>query len=192
MVSFPPATLESAASSGRLRDAGSDLLVSCYELGHQPLSLAAPLALLRRAGFAPTAVDTAVEPLSNEAIAAARFVAVAVPMHTALRLGTRIAERVRTINPAAHLCFFGLYASLNADYLLNRAADSVISGEYEAPLLALVEALDRGEAPEAVALVGTTTRPAPPALAPAPEALRLVPPARDGLPGLRSYAGLER
>ncbi|HET7092613.1 MAG TPA: CUAEP/CCAEP-tail radical SAM protein, partial [Thermomicrobiales bacterium] len=88
--------------------------------------------------------------------------------------------------------FFGLYATLNADFLLGRCADSVISGEYEAPLLALVEALDRGAPAETVPLVGTRTRPAPPALAPAPEPLRLVPPARDGLPALRSYAGLER
>jgi radical SAM superfamily enzyme YgiQ (UPF0313 family) len=45
---------------------------------------------------------------------------------------------------------------------------------------------------ETVPFVGTPRRPAPPALDPAPAALRLLPPARDGLPGLRSYAGFER
>ena len=34
------------------------LLVSTYELGHQPLALASPLAYLARAGYAPVAVDT--------------------------------------------------------------------------------------------------------------------------------------
>jgi hypothetical protein len=40
-------------------------------------------------------------------------------MHTALRLGGRAAEEVRRINPRCHICFYGLYASLNADYLLS-------------------------------------------------------------------------
>src|SRR5690349_5677129 len=94
---------------------GAVLLVSCYELGHQPLSLAFPLAFLRDAGFAPAVVDTAIDPLDDATIAAARFVAIAVPMHTALRLGTEIAARVRRINPDAVICFYGLYAWLNAD-----------------------------------------------------------------------------
>jgi len=34
-----------------MREQGAILLVSCYELGHQPLSLASPLAVLREAGF---------------------------------------------------------------------------------------------------------------------------------------------
>ena len=86
-----------------LRGPGAILLVSCYELGHQPLSLASPLAVLRRAGFAPAAVDTAVAELPDDAIRAARLIAVSVPMHTALRLGAALAARVRGLNPAAHV-----------------------------------------------------------------------------------------
>jgi len=110
---------------------GDVLLLACYELGHQPLSLAWPAAVLRRAGLDVMAVDLAVDPLPHEAASHARFVAIAVPMHTALRLGVRAAETVRALNPAAHLCFFGLYAWLNADYLLASVADSVIAGEGE-------------------------------------------------------------
>ena len=33
-----------------MRSRGAVLLVSCYELGHQPLSLASPLAFFRGAG----------------------------------------------------------------------------------------------------------------------------------------------
>ena len=36
---------------------GAILLVSCYELGHQPFNLASPLAYLARAGFAPQVED---------------------------------------------------------------------------------------------------------------------------------------
>src|SRR2546427_10466907 len=44
-----------------LRRPGGVLLISCYELGHQPLAVASPLAFLERAGFAPEAMDVAVE-----------------------------------------------------------------------------------------------------------------------------------
>lgn len=121
---------------------GAVLLVSCYELGHQPLSLASPLGTLHRAGYTAVAVDTSVDELPDAAIEAAQLVALSVPMHTALRLGTRIADRVRALNPAAHICFYGLYASLNATYLLRAHADSIIGGEFEETLLALVRALE--------------------------------------------------
>ena len=80
-------------------------------------------------------------------------------MHTALRLGLRAAEEVRALNPTAHICFYGLYAWLNADYLLSSVADFVIAGEYEAPLVKLVNALSATE-PEAVlsAIPGVSTR----------------------------------
>ncbi len=127
-----------------LRERGAVLLVSCYELGHQPLGLAWPRAFLERAGFAPTTVDLAVEPLDDATVRRARFAGVAVPMHTALRLGVRAAERIRRINPGCFVCFYGLYALLNADYLLAGVADAVIGGELEGPLVALVEQLERG------------------------------------------------
>jgi hypothetical protein len=135
---------QSAANPGEgelLRRPGGVLLISCYELGHAPLALASPLAFLEQAGYAPDALDVAVEAFDAERVARARFVGISVPMHTALRLGVRVAERVRAINPACHLCFYGLYATLNADYLCAHGADSVIGGEYEEPLVALVEAL---------------------------------------------------
>lgn len=183
--------------SVNMRASGAVLLVSCYELGHQPLSLASPLATLRRAGYVPVVVDTSVEELSDETIADARLVAISVPMHTALRLGTHIAERVRTIHPTAHICFYGLYASLNADYLLRAHADSIIGGEYEEALLAQVRALEvlpqndfqdtHGSAIE-VPGVRTRERLGKPVLARLPFAA----PMRDALPGPQRYARLVR
>jgi radical SAM superfamily enzyme YgiQ (UPF0313 family) len=128
-----------------LRSPGAVLLVSCYELGHQPLCLALPLAFLERAGFAPETLDIAVESFDPAKIARARFVGISVPMHTALRLGVKVAERVRQINPSARICFYGLYAALNADYLLEHGADFCIGGEIEAPLVKLVESLAAGQ-----------------------------------------------
>jgi radical SAM superfamily enzyme YgiQ (UPF0313 family) len=169
-----------------LRSPGSILLISCYELGHQPLGIALPLGFLERAGFAPDATDVAVERLDADKIRRARLVGICVPMHTALRLGVRVAERVRELHPACHVCFYGLYAALNADYLLKHGADSCIGGEYEAPFLALAEALDAGRSPD-VAGVILPGRAALPFL----ERLDFAAPSRRALPPLDKYAQLE-
>lgn len=164
---------------------GDILLLACYELGHQPLSLAWPAAVLRRAGFDVTAVDLAVDPLPQEAAAQAHFVAVAVPMHTALRLGVRAAETVRALNPTAHLCFFGLYAWLNADYLLTDIADSVIAGESEEALAEwAAQVLATGSPASPPAGVSTRERRGRPELT----RLTLPTPDRRGLPDLSRYA----
>src|SRR5437868_281301 len=94
------------------------LLVSCYELGHQPLGLASPLGFLESTGFTPDSLDISIEGFNTEKVTRARFIGISVPMHTALRLGVLVAERIREINTSCHICFYGLYASLNAEYLL--------------------------------------------------------------------------
>lgn len=125
-----------------MKSHGDILLIACYELGHQPLSLALPLAFLERAGFKPVAVDTSVESLTDVTIRAATLVAIAIPMHTATRLGVQIAERIRRVNPTATIAFCGLYAHLNAELLLPTKGDYVLSGEYEAQLVLLAEQLE--------------------------------------------------
>ena len=101
-----------------MRLPGDVLLVACYELGHQPLSVAWPAAFLERAGYTPAVMDLSVEPFDPEKVTRARFIAIAVPMHTALRLGVIASRRIRSLNPTAHICFYGLYAALNAHELL--------------------------------------------------------------------------
>jgi radical SAM superfamily enzyme YgiQ (UPF0313 family) len=159
-----------------LRAPGEILLLSTYELGHQPLGLALPLGFLAGAGFAPHAQDLTVEPLDEARVRAARFVGISVPMHTALRLGMRVARRVRALNPAAHVCFYGLYAPLHREHLLAGGADSVLGGELERELVALVTRLDAGEA-----------APPPPVTL---ERLRFALPVRDALQPLHRYARL--
>src|ERR1700679_475663 len=121
-----------------LEEPGAVLLLSCYELGHQPFAIASPWAQLERAGFGVAGQDTSLDPLDEEAVARAGLVAVSVPMHTAVRLGSAVAARIRAQNPAAHVCLFGLYAALNAEHLLERGvADSIIGGEFESALVEL-------------------------------------------------------
>ena len=152
------------------------LLISCYELGHQPLGLASPLAFLKRAGIEAEVIDLSVDPLDEDKLRRADFVAVSVPMHTALRLGLLVAERVRKLNPDCQLCFYGLYATLNAEMLVDSGADAVLSGECEE------------------ALVSWITRPERTTLRPVPFRKRLdyPVPERARLPKLERYVHVER
>ena len=163
---------------------GEVLLIACYELGHQPLSLAWPLAVLQARGVAATAVDLSVTQLPQDTAKSAAFVGIAVPMHTALRLGVRAARQIRYLNPHAHICFYGLYAWLNADYLLDEIADSVIAGEVETPLAELVQTVLAGGDLTAVSGIST------PAQRTAPHLGRQTfpVPLRDSLPLLTQYA----
>src|SRR3989454_2400582 len=124
-------------------------LISCYELGHQPLGAAWPRAFLERAGYAPDTLDLAVEPLDEAKVRRARLAGIAVPMHTALRIGTRAAERIRELNPGCLIVFYGLYALLNQDYLLGPFAEAVLGGEFEGALVRIAERIEAGEAPAA-------------------------------------------
>jgi radical SAM superfamily enzyme YgiQ (UPF0313 family) len=170
-----------------MRAPGDILLLSCYELGHQPLNLASPLAVLAQAGYAPVAVDTSVEPLTDAAISQAKLVCISVPMHTALRLAMRVVEQVKRVNPAAQLCLYGLYATLNADYLFQQGIDYIISGEYEQALLSLARAIEAGHT-SAIPGVSTPAQMAAPILSRLPFAQ----PERKALAPLQRYARLQQ
>ncbi|MFQ5840384.1 MAG: CUAEP/CCAEP-tail radical SAM (seleno)protein [Candidatus Methylomirabilales bacterium] len=169
------------------RRPGALLLLSCYELGHQPLGVASPLGFLEDAGCAPETLDIAVERLDAERVGRARFVGISVPMHTALRLGVRAAERIRQTSPRCHITFYGLYAVLNAEYLLEQVADSVIGGEVESALVALIGDLERGGVGDVEGVV-RRGRPTRPVL----RRLSFALPSRSALPPLWKYARLER
>ena len=182
--------VEQAQTKLSLRQSGAILLVSCYELGHQPIGIAQPAGFLEQAGYEPAGLDIAVEEFDEQQVRRARFVGISVPMHTALRLGVRVAELIRKTNPSCHLCFYGLYASLNADYLLDRVADSVIGGEYETPLVNLVQTLEHGRELGAVEGVSHLGRTAAPVLRRPSSSFPV--PSRSLLPRLDKYAHLER
>jgi hypothetical protein len=176
----------------RLGRAGSVLLVSCYELGHQPFSIASPWATLGAQGFGVEGVDASLDALDDAAIGRAELVAVSVPMLTALRLGMGVARRVRAVHPQAHIVLFGLYASLNAAHLLDAIADSTIGGEFEQALVDLAWAIDAKTEP--LVVDGVTTRASIASLgvvsAPVLQRLPFVVPRRDALPKLDRYAKL--
>ena len=178
-----------------MKEPGAILLVACYELGHQPLTVAWPAAFLERRGYSPAVLDVSVEPFDSEKVQRARLVAISVPMHTALRLGVAVARRVRAVSPACHIAFYGLYATLNADYLLSHGADSVLGGETEEALVDLARKLELAGDPQGEG-VGSAASVVPKPRAhtlprPILEKLEFPVPSRTALPSLKQYAHLE-
>lgn len=154
------------------------LLLGTYELGRQPFGLASAAAWLRRAKAVVTCIDLSRADLNPQAVRDAEMVAFYVPMHTATRIAATVVPRVRDINAAAHLCFFGLYAPVNDVYLRELGAASIIGGEFEQPLVDLVERLGRGD-DAAVRTVSLAKQ-------------KFLVPQRDGLPPLSDYSALQR
>nr|MDQ3306055.1 radical SAM protein [Actinomycetota bacterium] len=87
------------------------LLVSTYELGHQPVHLASPAAALLRGGHEVVALDLSVQPWDTDLVGWAEAVAFSVPMHTAMRLALAAATALRRQRPGLPVCFYGLYAA---------------------------------------------------------------------------------
>jgi len=120
------------------------LLVSTYELGHQPLALAAPAAALEHAGHRVRCTDVSVDTFDPADVDWADRVAFSVPMHTALRIALPLAASVRDRRPGLPLCFYGLYAGLSGDVAVASPGDAVIAGEYVPGLVAWAGGGDPG------------------------------------------------
>ena len=154
------------------------LLLSTYDMGRQPFGLASPAAWLRRDGMDVESVDLSRDQLPAATICSADLVAFHLPMHTATRLAARAAERVRRLNPQAHLCFYGLYAPMNEACLRRLGAGTILGGEFELGLSALARQLRESRTPPLAGPVISLDR------------LTFLTPDRLGLPAATRYARL--
>ncbi|MGH2884796.1 MAG: CUAEP/CCAEP-tail radical SAM (seleno)protein [Solirubrobacteraceae bacterium] len=156
------------------------LLISTYELGHQPLHVASPAATLRRAGHEIRCLDLSVQPWDPDSLEWAQAVGFSVPMHTAMRLALSAGRRARREHPALPICFYGLYATVSHELIERELAAHAIAGEYEPALTAWVNGLAAPGRPS----LGSE----PPVIALQRGTFEL--PARELLPGLERYARL--
>jgi radical SAM superfamily enzyme YgiQ (UPF0313 family) len=123
-------------------------------------------------------VDISRSTLPRQAVLDAGLIAFYLPMHTATRLAVKAMEKVRALNPGAHLCCYGLYAPVNAQFLREQGAQTILGGEFEQPLVDLVARLAQsGAGPQREPLISL-------------ERQTFVTPDRSGLPGLGGYARL--
>src|SRR6202171_1761182 len=119
-------------------------LISTYELGRQPFGLASPAAWLRVGGHSVTCLDLSREAPHEAEIRGADLIAFYVPMHTATRLAAGLIAPVRGMNPHAHICFYGLYAPVNEEYLRGLGVGTILGGEFEEGLASLAARLQLG------------------------------------------------
>ena len=110
------------------------LLVATYELGHQPLEVAAPAALLRAHGHDVRALDLSTQAWDRDLVDWTDRVAFSVPMHTASRIARSGIESVRSQRPHLPIACYGLYALTMDD-----VADAVFAGESDHALLSWSE-----------------------------------------------------
>ena len=134
------------------------LLISCYELGQQPLSVIHLGDSLLREGYQLGVLDLAVEPFDVARVKQADLIGISVPMHTALRLGVIVARQIRELNPSAHICFYGLYAAMNSDYLLQELADDCFGAECEGQFLETLQTLNIEKRPPQEVAPGFSAR----------------------------------
>ena len=152
------------------------LLVATYESGFQPLHLAQPQACLLKSGIGSGDLGldgtdsgrTASQGISRRGL----FCAHAHGLNTERCSGQFPALPVAQ----GQICFYGLYAGLNSEYLLDTGlADRVLAGEVEAELTTWAQQL---------AFHGKHR----PAFAPVLDRLALPVPKRTNLPPLSQYA----
>lgn len=158
------------------------LLISTYDLGRQSFGLASAAAALEAKGVDVRCLDLAKQRLDPDLVASSDAVAFFLPMHTATRLAIPVVDRIRTLNPRARLCAYGLYAPLNEAVLRSHGVEHILGGEFEDDLAGAVQ----GTAGEPV--TATTNNGGP---RPAVARVTFRVPARDGLPPLSTYASLQ-
>jgi radical SAM superfamily enzyme YgiQ (UPF0313 family) len=175
------------------------VLISTYELGHQPFGLASPAAWLQAAGAQVMCLDLAVQAFAPELVEDADLVAFYVPMHTATRLARPVIEQVRAVNPRAHLCCYGLYAPVNEPFLRGLGVQTILGGEFESGLVELYRRLlpttdhrlpTTSEDARSSVVGGRSSETQPePRISLAKQVF--LAPDRSGLPALTAYAHLE-
>jgi radical SAM superfamily enzyme YgiQ (UPF0313 family) len=148
------------------------VLISTYDLGHQPFGLASPAAWLRAEGHEVATADLSRESLPADAVRAADWVAFHLPMHTATRMALPQIGIVRSLNSAARIVCYGLYAPVNEEMLRTLGVAHIIGGEFERALADLVA----GRAASVLPVIL--------------DRLPFITPDRTTLPPLADYAGL--
>lgn len=118
------------------------VLISFYDLGHQPFGLASPAAYLRARGHKVATVDVSIAPPPDAILEPADVVALYLPMHTAARLAINSIPYIQSINPTTRLAAFGLYAPLNESHLRASGVTGIFGGEFEQALCDWVDGVE--------------------------------------------------
>ena len=164
---------------------GSSVLVSIFEGGYQPLNALTGLAALRSAGHDTDFIDAYVEGVDIARLSRYDTIIFPVPLFDSLMSAVRICEDLERAGCTAERVMFGQYATINASFLSSRYADHVVTGEWEAPLISLLNRKRGSEEP----VINVFSRGGEPELTLATKKLRgtMAQPLRDAAPHLSKY-----
>jgi radical SAM superfamily enzyme YgiQ (UPF0313 family)/ubiquinone/menaquinone biosynthesis C-methylase UbiE/N-acetylglutamate synthase-like GNAT family acetyltransferase len=119
-------------------------LISTYETGLQPLIVSTAAASLLQDGLTPDVYDLYLSKSDKTGIEDHDFFGIGLTLFDSLQGGVSIAEEIRGKNPGAYICFYGPYAALNRDTLL-QYGESCIIGDWEKPIAELAKAVLEGK-----------------------------------------------
>ncbi len=152
----------------------STVVVSVFEGGYQPLNALTGLSALRQSGHDADFIDAYVEGVDIERLKTYDTIIFPLPLFDSLMSVIRICDDLDDAGSTAQRVMFGQYATINAPYLSKRYANHVVAGEWEVPLVSLmnrqcgsdeptVNVYSRGAEPESsiglLKLRGTMARP---------------------------------
>ena len=155
------------------------VLISPYEIGRQPFSLAQPAAWLKRDGFEVECIDLSIEPFDVTRIAGARLIAIHLAMHAGARLASEIIPSILALDSQPEICAYGLYAPVNDEYFRSLGCGYVFGGESESDILSLCRALRDGTSSDHSRKTRISM-----------DKLAFMEPFRAGLPTLEQYSRL--
>ncbi|WP_034341739.1 arsinothricin biosynthesis radical SAM protein ArsL [Deinococcus misasensis] len=168
------------------------LLVSVYEGGYQPITLASAARTIKDAGYPVTILDTYVEGVNEDKLRTPELVVISLPLFDAVHPGIEVARRVRELNKDAHITFIGQHATIHQSRLVGPYGDSAISGDWEEPLLQLIEQLSgKTQHPVIPGLANENTLTLQGTVSPVINRKHFKVPDRTVLPDLKKYPNLQ-
>ena len=117
------------------------LVISTFEGGYQPVTAMAACTAVNKAGFHAELLDVYVDGVDVERIKLAKHIAISIPLFDSLESGVALLDSIKEVNPEAKIIFFGQYATLNPERLTGKYGDYTIVGEFENPLVSLIDHL---------------------------------------------------
>ncbi len=128
------------------------LLVSTYDLGNQPTTIARHAAHLAAGGHKIKTLDLAIEDFDIEATTWADAVAISIQMHTSAKIALNLVGNLRDSGFKGKIIYFGLSAHLGELLFSQGQIDAIFSGESETAFSSYLNQLESGESPAKVNL----------------------------------------
>jgi hopanoid C-3 methylase len=118
------------------------VVMSIFEGGYQPITALSAYTALKAGGHDTRFFDLYVEGTEKLTdLAEADVFALSIPLYDALKAVPDLVGQIKAVRPDARIVFFGQYATINAGILAGNQGDYAVVGEWERPLVELLDNL---------------------------------------------------